>query len=474
MSFNVDWDVDKYKEDHENDEQWNLRKAFMERWKHDYPEERLICLSRVLTNMEFLGCRYPPEVMHEVAGLSQEIAKSYRMSKKTKLQRAFVSASTMAEDRAKGIKRVRGVIEDKSPAKSAKIEFVPASKERDECVPKEKEGMINSENKSRIAFVPMGKASSTSPVPDDSGKDYQSDKEIPEKESIISKTIDRNYYLGDMMALKCLDVRYFKEPMFHTEYGRMVMLIRPWADKLWNIQASCQACNIPVNILYEDYWCTLKINGKEVARAKDYVKSEAKLAVGKTAWKVLREQMVCLLVKEQWIAHGDSRISVSKVSARTAAEDAFGTPVENNVAMKMMQMMGWKGGGLGADAQGIAEPIRPNLQMVNRAGLGSNSTDERQLRRAAHALMRRYIASDTLDLDLVFSSDFSKEERAVLHVCAKRAGLTSRSYGEKDKDRFLVVRKKLDPFSLVRAVVEKGGVTPKYQVFIPEALNSNN
>ena len=31
---------------------------------------------------------------------------------------------------------------------------------------------------------------------------------------------------------------------------------------------------------------------------------------------------------------------------------------------RMMKMMGWKGGGLGADAQGIAEPIKPHLQMV--------------------------------------------------------------------------------------------------------------
>ena len=27
--------------------------------------------------------------------------------------------------------------------------------------------------------------------------------------------------------------------------------------------------------------------------------------------------------------------------------------------------MGWKGGGLGVDAQGISEPIKPNLQMVS-------------------------------------------------------------------------------------------------------------
>lgn len=74
MSFDVNWDVDKYREDHECEEHWELRKAFIERWKHDYPEERLICLARVFSNMEFMGCRYPTEVMQEVARLSQEVS----------------------------------------------------------------------------------------------------------------------------------------------------------------------------------------------------------------------------------------------------------------------------------------------------------------------------------------------------------------------------------------------------------------
>lgn len=75
---------------------------------------------------------------------------------------------------------------------------------------------------------------------------------------------------------------------------------------------------------------------------------------------------------------------------------------------------------------------------MNRAGLGSDSRDVRQLRRAAQDLMRRYIASDAFDLDLVFSSEFSKEERAALHLCAQKAGLASKSYGlDKDNERYV-------------------------------------
>ncbi|VVC95002.1 unnamed protein product [Leptidea sinapis] len=78
MPFDVNWNVDKYREDHESDKHWSLRKAFMERWKYFYPEERLVCLARIFTNIGFLGCKYPVEVMQEVSGLSKEVTQNYQ------------------------------------------------------------------------------------------------------------------------------------------------------------------------------------------------------------------------------------------------------------------------------------------------------------------------------------------------------------------------------------------------------------
>lgn len=76
MSFNVEWDIENHREEHESDEHWLLRKRFMERWKTDYPEDRLVCLARVFANMELLGCRYPTEVMQEVVNLSRDVNTS--------------------------------------------------------------------------------------------------------------------------------------------------------------------------------------------------------------------------------------------------------------------------------------------------------------------------------------------------------------------------------------------------------------
>ncbi|CAH2056334.1 unnamed protein product, partial [Iphiclides podalirius] len=444
MSFDVDWDIEKYKDDHESEEQWELRKAFMERWKKDYSEDRLICLAKVFTNMEFMGCRYPTMLMQEVARLSKDVALEYRKAKKSKLQRTFVSASTAAEDRAKGVKRKGGMVFENLPKKSTKINFVP-------------QGLIEAKESDSDSEVQIVK------------ENYKNEIKV-ESVKQSSKPNNDCEYLKELSMLQCLDITKFHEGMFQTTFGKMVLLIRPWTNKFSNIQDSCTVCHLAAKGKYINNCFSFTLNGKLMAQATGTTKAEAKSIVETMVWNMLREKLVTVLIKEQWIAQGE-HVSLSDVSGSKTSDASFGTPLENSVATKMMQMMGWKGGGLGADAQGIAEPIKPNLQMVKRAGLGSNTNDVHQFRRAAQDLMRRYIASDTFDLDLVFSSDFSKEERAVLHQCARKSGLVSKSYGERDKDRFLVVKKKMDPFSLVRAVVQKGGNTQKYQVFIPIGLD---
>lgn len=57
MSFDTLWDVDKYKSDHESDEHWQVRRAFLVEHKNKYPEDRLVSLAQIFFNVEFLGCR---------------------------------------------------------------------------------------------------------------------------------------------------------------------------------------------------------------------------------------------------------------------------------------------------------------------------------------------------------------------------------------------------------------------------------
>lgn len=71
-----DWDVEKYRylrylvaftrivtpsklrNQFEPEEQWELKKKFMETHKGTFPEDRVVCLAQVLVNIEFLGTKY--------------------------------------------------------------------------------------------------------------------------------------------------------------------------------------------------------------------------------------------------------------------------------------------------------------------------------------------------------------------------------------------------------------------------------
>lgn len=102
MSFDTDWDIDFYKTDYESDEHWELRRAFIEAHKDKFPENELVCLAQVFTNIEFLGCRYPTQTMERVAALSKVVAEKFRKTRANKIKRTFVGASDAAGAKAKG------------------------------------------------------------------------------------------------------------------------------------------------------------------------------------------------------------------------------------------------------------------------------------------------------------------------------------------------------------------------------------
>ncbi|RVE46407.1 hypothetical protein evm_008941 [Chilo suppressalis] len=74
---------------------------FMFEHKDDFEEAELVTLAQLFTNIEFLGCRYPPQTMKRIAMLSEKVSAKYRDSRKNKLKRTFVQASDAAEQKAK-------------------------------------------------------------------------------------------------------------------------------------------------------------------------------------------------------------------------------------------------------------------------------------------------------------------------------------------------------------------------------------
>ncbi|VDM22101.1 unnamed protein product [Wuchereria bancrofti] len=109
--------LDSLRTIHESDEQWKLRRMFLERHMADYPKNRLLCLAQIYCNMISLGCTYNPELMKAVremgAGLC-EMSKGCKrtfeqnsikapVSKKERLESK--SVSTISEDSPCALKR---------------------------------------------------------------------------------------------------------------------------------------------------------------------------------------------------------------------------------------------------------------------------------------------------------------------------------------------------------------------------------
>lgn len=84
---------------------------------------------------------------------------------------------------------------------------------------------------------------------------------------------------------------------------------------------------------------------------------------------------------------------------------------EDNLGFKMLKSLGWKGGSLGSSGNGIIDPNNLEIK-ISRLGLGSetDSFDPKYFRN----LLQNF-KNNQLEYDLVFSSEFTKEERAQVH-----------------------------------------------------------
>jgi len=136
---------------------------------------------------------------------------------------------------------------------------------------------------------------------------------------------------------------------------------------------------------------------------------------------------------------------------------------DSNVGSQLLKKMGWTGGGVGrGNNRGIEEPVSV-VAVVNRAGLGS--TELRDFAPSVKRVIAEFIQSGGHD-DLVFSPEFSTDERAVIHAEAHRRHLKTRSYGSGNQ-RHLILSLQRTPVQLVEHLRAHGGETVKYSLVEP-------
>lgn len=164
--------------------------------------------------------------------------------------------------------------------------------------------------------------------------------------------------------------------------------------------------------------------------------------------------------------HSDA-ISRSQILGRSGEEATRQEIKEDNIGNQLLRKMGWKGGGLGRDGEGIAEPIRVKEQFT-REGLGMDmdKTGNQLRKRDIEDVIRNYASSDRQD-DLRFSSDLTNDERKQIHQISQKYGLRSKSYGQ-GKQRFLVVSRKVHKEQLIDQLLQEGQVG-RYELVKPQA-----
>jgi hypothetical protein len=108
---------------------------------------------------------------------------------------------------------------------------------------------------------------------------------------------------------------------------------------------------------------------------------------------------------------------------------------KEDMGSKLLKKMGWIGGGIGKDLQGIAEPIQIE-DLQGRKGLGSNSLFPNQIFiKNLRRILEEFIATNDDDGELQFANEFNSEERKSIHKEAMKLHLTSNSYGRDGERR---------------------------------------
>ncbi|CAB1456239.1 unnamed protein product [Pleuronectes platessa] len=164
--------------------------------------------------------------------------------------------------------------------------------------------------------------------------------------------------------------------------------------------------------------------------------------------------------------HNDA-ISRSQILARSGQEATRQEIKEDNIGNQLLRKMGWKGGGLGRDGEGIAEPIRVKEQFSREGfGMDMDKAGNQLSKRDIEHIIRTYAGSDRQD-DLRFSSDLTNDERKQIHQISQKYGLRSKSYGQ-GWQRFLIVSRKVHKDQLIGQLLQEGQVG-RYELVKPQA-----
>ncbi|XP_061581675.1 NF-kappa-B-repressing factor [Cololabis saira] len=220
------------------------------------------------------------------------------------------------------------------------------------------------------------------------------------------------------------------------------------------------------SVLPDHRWrCEVYLEGQFVAAGLGPKKTVKHIAA-KEALATLKQTQA--VVKSNLRKEGNSdAISRSQILARSNEEATRQEIKEDNIGNQLLRKMGWKGGGLGRDGDGIAEPIKVKEQFSREGfGMATERSGNQLGKRDIEEIIRNYAGSDRQD-DLRFSTELTNDERKQIHQISQKYGLRSKSYGQ-GWQRFLVVSRKVHKDQLIGQLLQEGQVG-RYELVKPQA-----
>lgn len=175
---------------------------------------------------------------------------------------------------------------------------------------------------------------------------------------------------------------------------------------------------------------------------------------------MLSKKCYTILIKDKYCSDGTT-IDSETLEKTEKPNESIPT---SNLGHKLLQMMGWKGGGLGKGGSGISEPISAQ-SIFGRQGLGASGNQDVAFKQRIRNIITEYAHSQN-PFDLVFTSGFDNDQRSQMHTIARRLNLKSKSFG-KDDDRFLTISRKFNASELIEELKRNGGSTEKYDLVPP-------
>lgn len=153
--------------------------------------------------------------------------------------------------------------------------------------------------------------------------------------------------------------------------------------------------------------CVLFLNKIPIAEGVQTEEKKSNVIAAENALEKLRK--ICFTIKtlNQFFTRRDQ---IGKNESPKKDEPQANQINSSNLGFKLLKGLGWSGGALGKHEKGIVNPIEVQIK-IDRKGLGSQKVDSAFFKN----ILNEYRRGGDLS-DLVFSNDFTNEERASLHT----------------------------------------------------------